>query len=61
MHDRNGKPLKVGDKVNVPCIVTAVQPGAEYCNLTVETEEPMFPTQNKNTITFNSKQVEKVE
>lgn len=61
MHDRNGKPLAIGDKVNVPCVITALQPGAEYCNCTVETVEPMPPTKNKNTITFNTRQVEKAE
>ena len=37
MHDRNGTPIKVGDKVNVPCVVTQLNPSEDYCNITLET------------------------
>lgn len=57
-HDRNSRPLKVGDVVNVPCQVTQLQEGTEYCNVTVQTLEPMFPSTSPSTITLNSRQVE---
>jgi hypothetical protein len=60
-HDKNGKLLKVGDTVNVPCIVKSVSSGEEYCNVTLETVEPMYPSDRKDSITLNAKQVEKVE
>lgn len=60
-HDKNGNLIVVGDRVDVPCVVTAVQAGDEFCNCTVETTEGMPPGGSKNTITFNTKQVEKVE
>lgn len=35
MHDRNGTPLMVGDKVMLPAVITDVQAHADYCNATV--------------------------
>ncbi len=61
MHDRNGNPLKVGDKVNVPCVITACQVSDaenEYCNVTLQTEVPMAG--NAYTISLNAKQTELV-
>jgi hypothetical protein len=60
-HDRKGNVLNVGDEVMVPAKITSVQAGLEYCNLTVETIEPMYPGESKSTITLNTKQVEKVQ
>ena len=37
MHDRNGTPLKIGDIVNVPCVIQNVCATEEYCNLGLET------------------------
>jgi hypothetical protein len=59
-HDKNGVLLAVGDEVIVRAKVTQVHTGTEYCNLTLETVEPMFPGKDKNTITLNTKQVERV-
>jgi hypothetical protein len=56
-HDRNGALLSVGDLVTVEARVTAIQAGEDYCNLTVETVEPMHPGTSKSSITFNAKQV----
>ena len=58
-HDKLGQPLAVGDEVVVRCTVTEVQAGTEYCNLQVKTKEPMFPGNDKTTITLNAKQVVK--
>lgn len=35
MHDRNGTPLKVGDKVMIPGVVADCQARADYCNVSV--------------------------
>ena len=56
-HDINGNVLKVGDRITVECEITAVQAGEDYCNLTVSTVQPMYPSANKTTITLNTKQV----
>lgn len=58
-HDIHGTLLQVGDAVLVPAVVTQITMTEEYCNVTVETREPMFPTTNKNTIVLNAKQVVK--
>lgn len=58
-HDMKGKLVKVGDKVNVPCIVKEVQPGKDYCNVTLETVVPMPPDNTSNSIVLNTKQVKK--
>lgn len=56
-HDRKGILLNVGDHVVIEATVTEVQPGEEYCNVSVKTVEPMYPGDNKSTITLNAKQV----
>jgi len=62
MHDRNGNPLKVGDKVNVPCTITATQTGeTEYCNVTLVTDVPMGTRTVGDTISLNAKQAELVQ
>ena len=59
MHDRNGNPLQVGDKVNVPCIIAACHDAAsEYCNVTLNTEVPMDG--KPYTLSLNAKQTELV-
>lgn len=60
-HDRNGKPLAVGDRVNIPAIVRDVQPGDDYCNVRLETIEPMHPGPEVSTMYLNARQVEKSE
>lgn len=59
-HDMNGTKLEVGDLVLVPCLVTQVMTGAEYCNVTLQTEKPMFPSQHPTGISLNASQVRKV-
>ena len=60
MHDRNGQPLNVGDRVLIPGVITRAQTGTDFCNITVETDEKMFPGEYKSEISLNAKQVEKV-
>jgi hypothetical protein len=38
MHDANGTPLNVGDKVLIPATITSLRPSDEYCNVAVETD-----------------------
>lgn len=39
MHDVNGTPLKKGDHVLIPCVITDLSDGTEeFCNVDVETE-----------------------
>lgn len=56
-HDMNGRNLRVGDRVTVACVVTAIQPGPDYCNLSLETEQPMHPGLSKTALSLNSRQV----
>lgn len=58
-HDLHGEPLKVGDVVLVPCVVTSVTASEEFCNVGVETLYPMFPGDHKSSGSFNAKQVVK--
>ena len=59
-HDRNGNPISVGDEISIPCIVKQIQPGDEYCNVTVAAKYPMPPYTTEYTLTLNTKQVEKL-
>ena len=60
-HDAKGNLLAVGDKVNIPCKVTRIQQGDEYCNVELETTYHMFPTETNNYFALNTKQVVKSE
>ena len=37
MHDANGTKLEVGDKVLIPCVITELQPGEDFCNVSLDT------------------------
>jgi len=58
-HDKNGQQISVGDDVLIRATVTSVSPGEEYCNVNLETVEPMFPGEHKTPIVLNARQVEK--
>lgn len=57
-HDRNGKVLQVGDLVMVPCQIKEIHLTEEFCNVTLATSLPMYPSQAPSTLTLNSRQVE---
>jgi hypothetical protein len=59
-HDKNGEVLAVGDRVTVLCEVKTIYLTEEFCNVTLETVEPMFPGDNRCGVTLNAKQVVKV-
>lgn len=58
-HDRDGTLLKVGNTVMVPARVKAIQDTEEYCNVTLETLQPMHPGDSRSTLVLNAKQVVK--
>jgi hypothetical protein len=61
MHDANGHPLKVGDKVVIPAEVTSVQPGSDYCNVSVKTTLGRKPDGHKESFSaINTAQLVKV-
>jgi len=60
-HDKNSVPIVEGDRVYVECVVKQVMTGNEYCNVTLETVEPMYPGPFKSEITLNTKQVVKLK
>ncbi len=60
-HDRKGNPLAPADRVSIPAVVKSVQPGEEFCNVTLVTEEPMPPYTEGSSLTLNTRQVEKIE
>lgn len=56
-HDKNGKEVFPGGLVFVPARVLSVSPSNEYCNLSLETTEKMFPGDTTNSMTLNTRQV----
>lgn len=62
MHDRNGKPLKVGDKVNLPATIRELgDPTSGYCNVGIVTDVPMGDRTEGDKYQVNAKMVELVE
>jgi hypothetical protein len=59
-HDKNNREIKVGDEVVVRCRVTAVCPGEEACNVTVEVIDEPLGGAYKPLVTMNTKQMCKV-
>lgn len=60
MHDKNGNPLAVGDRITIEAEVIRCDPGEEFCNVQVRTIEPMYPSDRRDTITLNTRQLVKV-
>lgn len=58
-HDKNGNKLEVGNRVLIEAEVKTITMSEDYCNLTVETVEVMYPGSNRNMVTLNAKQVVK--
>lgn len=59
-HDIHGDELHVGDLVAAHFRITQIHLTEEFCNVTLETVEKMFPGDHKTTLTLNGKQVERV-
>ncbi len=60
-HDRDGQVLVVGDVVHVPARVKALHLTEDYCNVDLETLEPMPPGDGTNSMSLNAKQVVKAD
>lgn len=59
-HDKNGAELKVGDVVTVEATVKELSTGVEFCNIQLETVDPMYPGNAKTGLGWvNAKQVVK--
>jgi hypothetical protein len=54
MHDRNGTPLQVGDRVSVELIIRDIYAGEDYCNVTAETALGRRPDGIKDYVTTNT-------
>lgn len=50
MHDRNGSPLKKGDRVLIEGVITDLYAGEDYCNVAVETLAGRRPDNEKEHI-----------
>lgn len=64
MHDRNGNPVKAGDRVHLVGTIEETSSGEEYCNVKVKvTEEGQEhgPNNVQCTIWVNAKQTELIE
>jgi len=63
MHDKNGKPIKTGDKVRIEAVIEETYATDEFCNVKLgigkDQEHGAFNIQS--TVTLNAKQVELVE
>jgi hypothetical protein len=58
--DRKDQPVRVGDFVMIPAMVTEIQSNDEFINVVVETLESMHPAEHKTKIVLNSHQIEVV-
>jgi hypothetical protein len=56
-HDHNDNPLKLGDVVAVPCVITGIDKHPDYINVALLTRWPMFPGPNPTAIILNTSQV----
>lgn len=64
MHDRNGEPIKVGDRVRLEGTVTSTTASEEYCNVTVkvtEKDQEHGPFNVQTTVVVNAKQTELIK
>lgn len=63
MHDKNGKPIKKGDRVRIEGVIENTAATEEFCNITVgigrEQEHGAFNIHG--TVVLNAKQVEVID
>lgn len=58
--DRKGEPVRVGDFVMIPAVVTEIHSQDEFINVVMETMDPMYPARHKTQIILNAHQIEVV-
>ena len=56
-HDRDKKELRVGDLVNIAARIIEIHQTAEFCNVTLETLQPMPPSGSLTRLHLNAMQV----
>lgn len=62
MHDRNNKPLKVGDKITLLAVITDLSPSEDYCNVSLESVYGRRPDGHKEHVSaVNTGVLDKVE
>lgn len=63
MHDKNGTPIKKGDKVLIVAEITAEHASETFCNITlgIGYDQPHGEYNIQNQVTLNAKQVLLVE
>jgi hypothetical protein len=63
MHDKNGKPIKVGDKVIVEAVIEGTSASETFCNVTlgVGRDKEHGEYNIHSTLVVNAKQVELIE
>jgi tartrate dehydratase beta subunit/fumarate hydratase class I family protein len=64
MHDKNGNPLKVGDRVTVEGEITSTSATDDYCNVTLkvgEKDQEHGPHNVTGTLVVNAKQTTLIE
>lgn len=63
MHDKNGKPIKKGDKVLVEAVIAETHATEDFCNvqLAIGRDKPNAADNIHGTVTLNSRQVELIE
>lgn len=54
MHDRNGTPLQVGDRIMIEYEITAVSPGPDYCNISAKSHLTRKPDNTPEFFSGNS-------
>lgn len=64
MHDKNGKPLKKGDRVRIEAEITETYATDEFCNvqlLVTEKDQGHGPHNVQAFVTVNAKQTELID
>jgi polynucleotide 5'-kinase involved in rRNA processing len=60
-HSKSGKPLQIGDRVSIECIVKQIYAGEDFYNVNLESVEGAQAGGVKESITLNTAVVEKIE
>ena len=54
MHDLNGTPLKIGDKITIEYEINYVNPGEDFCNIGAQSVHGRKPDGSKECFSGNS-------
>lgn len=59
MHDRNGAALAHGDLVYLPARIVGTSAGPDFCNVVIESEHALYPSEQKTLVSLNALQIVK--